>query len=223
MGLGIWRTCTRSVKHRAHLADSSSNTRTKIHRSEGVFGGASPITLVCNRSSTSLNPQTVPSIFITCPAFARFKISTHSPSTNPRQELHHTSRFVTPSPSPKPFISTVRGASLQPFFLLTSAAFSRQQQRWVPSSTSKSFRRRSSRMSCASSPECAAGKYVETTPICGRAPPLSPLSCCDTNEFERHVVGKKFSTTHTIVHTIRPHARDERRREALAPSLLYTR
>lgn len=198
------------------------NTRTKIHRSEGVFGGASPIPLVCNRSSPSLNPQTVPSIFITCPAFARFEISTHSPSTNPRQELHHTSRFVTPLPLRSPSSLLYRGASLQPFFLLTSAAFSRQQQRWVPSSTSKSFRRRSSRMSCASSPECAAGKYVEPTPICGRAPPLSLslLAAMQTNSSVTSLGRNSRQRTQSYTQFAR--TLEMRERERHWPRLCYT-
>ena len=49
----------------------------------------------------------------------------------------------------------------------------RQQPRWVPSSTSKSFRRRSSRMSLPSSSEFAAGKYVK--PQQTHAQDFSPL------------------------------------------------
>lgn len=70
--------------------------------------------------------------------------------------------------SPSPSADSELSSFLQAFnsfvslsFSLTSTVFLDKQPRWVPSSTSKSFRRRSSRMSLPSSSEFAAGKYVK--------------------------------------------------------------
>jgi hypothetical protein len=67
----------------------------------------------------------------------------------------------------EPPIPPSNSPSCKPFCFSPSIPFAnlyrspRQQPRWVPSSTSKSFRRRSSRMSLPSSSEFAAGKYVK--------------------------------------------------------------
>jgi hypothetical protein len=63
---------------------------------------------------------------------------------------------------------------------LTNLVLPAKQSRWVPSSTSKSFRRRSSRMSCDSSSASAAGRYVEKKIL-----PLSILPTRNAHTYER--------------------------------------
>lgn len=71
--------------------------------------------------------------------------------------------------SQTPFTAIDEGRTNQLIQALLTHLAPRKQSRWVPSSTSKSFRRRSSRISSSSSSESAAGKYVEL-------PHLHPLS-----------------------------------------------